>query len=188
MHRQRSGTTLVETLFTVLIIAVVLTIASAMFIVLLRTYSLYTIRADLVLSASKIAEEVARNANLAFGVEASRTINSTVYVSGGETVIFTIASIDAGGNMIPGTFDSVVLTADPLDSTRLLEVTDANAASSRQNTTRLLGENVKDYHFSYRDASPTTSNEIFFGVTMAKIFRSSIITHKLNTHAKFRNK
>lgn len=179
---------LVESLVTVFIVAIVLGIMSAMFILLLRSYSTSVAQADLVLSASKMSDVVTKRANQAFDIEPSHSVGGIPYTSDTLTVIFKIASTDSTGSPIPGTFDYSIITADPAGTTHIIEILDANLASSRKSITYLLGEAIMSYHFTYRDADPATSNELFFGVTVAKKIRSSTLTHTLHTYAKLRNK
>lgn len=187
-NRFPSGTSLLETLLSVFVIAIILTIAGAMLILMLRSYTLYTTRADLVLDASRAADEVTRYANLSYTIEGARTIAGTTYTSGTTTVILRVSSIDSSGDPIANAFDYLVMTESPSGPSQLIEITDPDSSSSRSPVTRLLAEKVQDYHFSYRDASPTSSNDLFFGLTLSTPFRSSVITHTLHTYAKLRNK
>ncbi len=183
-----AGTTIIDTLVTIFVIGLMLSIMSGMLIVLLRSFYYYNTKADLVAAASRMAQRVSINTNLAFDIEPSRTIGGTPYTTDGDTVVLKLAGINSTGDAIPNTFDYVVFTADSSDATHFLEVTDADVASSRKSGAKLIGETLDQYVFAYRDADPASSGDIFFAVTVKKLFRGTPLTHTLHTYAKLRNK
>jgi len=72
------------------------------------------------------------------------------YTSGNTTLILRIPSIDINGDIIdPKTyFDTIIYTLDPGSPERLLYIVNANAASSRNNATEIVTQNVNTLLFS----------------------------------------
>ncbi len=174
-------------LVTIFILALVLTIVTEMFILLLRASSFYERQASLVLGASTMTQRFADVAREARGVEASRTVDGTLHTSDGDTIILRLASTDASGDTIANTFDYFIFTQDPADASRLLEITDADAASARSDATRLLGEHVQEFVFTYTNADPVNAKDVAFALTLRDTVGTSTVTHTLTTYAKLRN-
>lgn len=184
----RRGVTLIETLVTIALAVIIIGILSSMLWAMFRLFSVYTTRSELSASSVSAVAHIGEMLYPAHGIETSRTIGGTLYTSNQNTVIIREAALDASGNPLSGASDYIVITRDPLQANRLIEITDADPTSSRHDGTKLLDEAVRDITFTYRDASPATTDVVFFSVTTRKTTQRTTLTHTLNSYAKLRNK
>lgn len=187
-RRLSSGHTMLETVVTMFILAIVLIVVTQMFLVLLRTFNLYTARVHTVQEASDISRRFLDWSNNATAVDtATHIIGGTNYTTSSSTLVLKEAAIDATGSPIANAYDYVILAPDPANTTRLQEIIIADAASSRKSVTKLLGDSVQEHIFTYRDADPATANDVFFSVTVRRSVSGIAVTHTLHTYAKLRN-
>jgi hypothetical protein len=188
-HRDNApGYSLAETLVSVFLVAVLLSILSAMFILLLRSYTLYNTKGELLDTASRIIERIGDAIRPAHGIEATRNIGGTLYTSGGQTIILKISSIDATGTPIAGAFDYLVLTPDVGDPTMLVEITDADAASSRRDGMHPMGQHISDIAFLYDTSSPADSTNVYCTLTVSQVAARTLSSFTFHTNATLRNR
>lgn len=187
-RRPPAGYSLMETLVTIFLMVVVLGVLFSLFYVLSRSFTLHTVRDELLQSAARITGQIGDTTRPAFGIEASRLISGTTYTSDSDTLILKIAALDASGLPIAGTFDYLVLTPDAAETTRFLEITDADPASSRTDQTRLLGTDVDQVTFLYKNATPALSGTVYASITVSRDLSFVHPSLTLHVDAKLRNK
>lgn len=187
LSNKHRGESILEMMMTVFIIVLVMTIMTSTFISMYNTYSIYSTRGQLLRNTSDMLQSVATYANESFTIATTHTIGGTTYTSDATTVIFQIASIDATGMAMTATYDYIIITIDPTSTTRLLEITDADAASSRKDRTRTFGDGVQQYRFAYRNADPATSNDVYFMVSEKKQTNHTSVSYTNQIYAKLRN-
>ena len=185
--KTRRGESILEMMMTMFIIVLVMTIMTSTFISMYNTYSIYSTRGLLLRNTSDMMQSVATYANESFAIATTHVYNGTTYTASPTTAIFQIASINASGAAIATTYDYVIVTVNPANAAQLLEITDADATSSRKDRTRVFGDGVTQYRFSYRNADPATSNDVFFMVTLKKAANHTSITYTNQIYAKLRN-
>lgn len=187
-QRPRRGLTLLEMLQTIGVTAFIVLIVGGMLLVFFRTFYLYSTRSELITRAVETVTLLGDQIALAYSIEASRTIDGTLYQSDEHGLIMKTAALDAAGAPIADVFDYLVVVRDPTNEERLIEITDADPASSRQDSTKLLHDAVIDITFTYRNASPTTTDIVTFTVTTKKTVQRTTLHYALHAHAKLRNK
>lgn len=191
----RRGVSLIEMLVTIFVFSMIITIVTAMFFVMLQSYNVNDTQAQLVENASSIQTRFLADVNGSYGVLASATVNGTVYTSGQNTVILRAAALDADGNPIANTCDSanvnpcdtIVITVETINTSRLLEVVAPSATSHRPAATKLLTGNLDQYVFTYRNVDAVTSTDITLTMTLVKSAARSTITHTFRIYGKLRN-
>lgn len=181
------GTSLIGQLTSMGIAAIIIAILGGMFIVLMRTYFTFRGQADLITEASTIADRINASANPAIAIEPSRLVGVTTYTTDSDTLVLKLGAVDASSNLIANTYDYVIITPDSADPTRLLEITDANSASVRNSLTKEITSNLRTIGFTYRDAAPSTSNQVGAGLTLEHDVGFTTVHHTLHTYAKLRN-
>lgn len=185
---KRRGITLIEMVETIALATIILGILTSMLWAMFRLYSVYNARSELTSASVATVTHIGELLYPAHGIETTRIVDGAIYTSDQSTMIIRLAALDVSGNPRVGVYDYVVITRDPLQNNRLLEITDADPTSSRIDGTKLLDESVRDVTFSYRNASPATTDVVFFSVTTRKVVQQTTLTHALHAHAKLRNK
>lgn len=183
-----AGYSLAEVLVSVFIITVVVGILGAAFVGLYRSYLLYSTKNELLIDAGRMIDQIGNSVRPAYSIEASHVIDSTTYTSDRTTVVLKIASLDPNGDPLAGVFDYVVFTRDGMNTALLREIIDADPSSARIDRERVLGENVDDLVFLYKDANPVESTELYASITVAKNAGSIRPSFTLHIDAKLRNK
>ena len=119
------------------------------------------------------------------------------YTSGNTTLILRIPSIDINGDIIdPKTyFDTIIYTLDPGSPERLLYIVNANAASSRNNATEIVTQNVNTLLFSSNGTglSSITDKASIITVTVKIITSTTALAgsprlNQITTSISLRNK
>ena len=188
-HRRRTnGYSILETLVSIFIVTIIVGVLGSMFLVLLRSYVLYSTKGALLVDAARMVDRIGNAVRPSFGIEATRDIESTSYTSDDDTVILKTESLDALGKPISGTFDYVVYTRDQVTPSLLRELIDADPASARRDENRILGDNVEDLTFLYKNGAPADSTNVYVSVTVAKDAADVRPTFTLHLDAKIRNK
>lgn len=179
-------------LVTVFIFAIMVGIVFELYLLYVQNFYFYDARAQLVQSASSMAKAVTQNTELANDIEPTWAVtwNNTTYTSNASTLVLKVASIDASGNPIANQYDHIIFASNPTDATQLMEITDANTAggSKRTNIQKQIGNQIKEYIFTYKNADPDTSTDVAFTVTTQKKLERTTAIHTLQTYAKLRNK
>lgn len=191
----RRGVSLIEMLVTIFIFSMIMMVVTAMFFVMLQSYNANDAQAQLVENASSIQTRFLSDVNGAYGVLTSATVNGIAYTSGQDTLLLRAASLDADGNPIANTCDAanvnpcdtIVITADPTNASRLLEVTAPSATSSRGAVTKLLTGNLNQYILTYQNADPATTTDVTLTMTLVRTTSHATITHTFHIYGKLRN-
>lgn len=119
------------------------------------------------------------------------------YSSSSDTIVLQVFALDINDFVIEGIFDYVIYRRNP-DDPRLLErIIEADMASSRVSSTRVLADDVTGVVFAYFDASNQPTSifssvaNVSFSVTSQRrsIFRGGQpFVETYNSWAKLRNK
>lgn len=186
--KNRQGFTLTDLLITMGILALISVMLGSIFISINRSMRENRLRQELILEASRIAKRISDTIIPASSIESSKSLLGQPYLTGSTTVVLELLAIDETGAIIPNTFDYMAITLDSSDTSKLLRITDADAGSSREDRTEVLGSHIDFLTFTYKDTDPTTSNEVSASFTISDITGTKTITHTLQTHASLRNK
>lgn len=183
-----AGVTLIETMVSLFIFAIIVSVLGSMFVELLNTYSRYSAKTELAAASATSADRIADAIRLALSVEASHEVDATTYTTDADTLVLKLSAINGIGEPIFGTFDYVIFTPDEEANTaRLIEIIDADPASSRKDQTVLLLDALQNITFIYSNVDATLSSELAFEIRQQRIASRSPIRYTSFTYAKLRN-
>lgn len=185
---RRSGLTLLEMLQTIGVTTIIVLIVVSLLLIFFRSFYLYSTRGSLITSAVETVTQIGDELAPAHSLEAARTIDGVAYASDQDGIIMKTAAIDPTGTPIADVYDHIVIARDATNPQRLMMIIEADVASSRTDTVKLLNDAVIDVTFTYRDASPTTTDTVTFTVTTRKVVQRTALVYALHAHAKLRNK
>lgn len=188
LRAHRAGLTLIEMLQTIGLTAIIVIIVGGMLLIFFRAFYLYSTRSKLITTAVETVTHIGDELAPAYSLEASRTVGSVAYASDQDSIIVKEAAINAAGTPIADVYDYIVIARDATNPQRLMEIIDADPASSRTDAAKLLHDAVIDVTFTYRDASPTTTDTVTFTVTTRTVVQRTALVYTLHAHAKLRNK
>ncbi len=103
-------------------------------------------------------------------IVASRTIDSTNYVTGGSTVVVQLPSYDSSNNVIADTWDYIVFSAS---GSNLTQTIDAANNSERNSGTKLLTDSLENFALTYNNADPTAASQITVNLTTRSYYRGN---------------
>lgn len=120
--------------------------------------------------ASAQISEAIRSAS-AVATDCSPPACTSPYSSSPSTLVLTLPSIDAAGEIIESSIDYLVITADSSQPAILRKLTFPNALSSRQAENQVLVTKLSQLNFGYFDTagnqvSPTSAARVNFTINL----------------------
>lgn len=105
------------------------------------------------------------------GVVSTYVDGGTTYSSGLDTIIVSLPSVDAQGNVIENTLDYAVITRDPSQQTVLRKRVFPNALSSRKSENQVLVTELYNTSFYYLNnsgvqVSPSAASKVNFVINL----------------------
>ena len=128
--------------------------------------------------------EFARSAN-SFVV--SHIYSSVTYTTGSALVVFQIPSIDSSGGIVASTYDYAIIGQDPNDSSRLLMVMDADAASDRKDRLVELSDKLSSISFIYDNIDLSLAKNIIYDITVTEDLGANPASEHVTSSATIRN-
>lgn len=183
----RRGLSLVEVVNSIAASTIVIIVTTGVFLLLLRTYFLYSARTVLTTEASTVVQRYSDLVQGAVEVEASASVLGATYTTDKDTLVLRVNAVDASAETIIGAYDHIVLTIDEGNATRMLEVVDADAQSTRSDVTKTLSGNVYDLTFTYENSAPSTTAAVFASLTLKENVQTTSVYYTLDAYAKLRN-
>lgn len=194
------GLTLIELLIVVAISAVILIALLSLYMTGQKYFFNQNMRADTIEDSRMPMAWISRDAR-----EANQVLdgpitayNGSPYSTGETTLVLEVPSLDGTGAIIPGTTDYIIYTFSP-NGRRLQRIVDGDAASSRDDRTRVMADNVNAFTLHYYQSDGATeitsnfTNTFVIDVTLSSsqtgIQRGGQpFVETLNTRVKLRNK
>ena len=178
--------------FTLLEIVVIVAISAVMCIVLVDLYRAYARMygyqkgaADTAGSAATVANELQEWVLQASRILTSTTYSGATYTTGTNTLVLEVPSIDASGNMLTNTYDSVIFYSS---GTHLYRVLSPNAASVRTASTKTLSTKLASLSLAYNDASVTSATQIIADIRMQSTEGRGTSQYQLTQKVYLRNR
>ncbi len=181
---KEKGLTLVEVLVAMGIASIVGTL---LLMIVVQSSGLFTDQSAKVqkgLDINDALSQVRLSIKDASAVAASYTDGIDTYTTGANQLVLQIASVDAGGNLIDGTFDYFVFFKDQ-GFLRFKSFPDPS--SSRQQRDSILAAQVADLNFQYFDSasvpvevSPVSAAEVRISLKLSQ-------TNTATSEANLRN-
>lgn len=160
MKKPRSGFTLVEVLVAASITAVVGMLLVAIFT---QTGQLFVSQSQKIsqgLGLNDAIGEITDDLSNTASISLSYPSPSPLFTTSGTTIIFTVPSIDASGNIIANTFDHFVYTQDPSQPNILRKYIYKNAVSNRQDQNSVLLTDLSSLQFEYLDDNKVATTPV----------------------------
>lgn len=107
-----------------------------------------------------ISDRIAEFTRAAVNVLANYTYSGVNYVSDADTIVFQIPAVDASWNIISATYDTVIITEDTADPSRLLLLLDPGASSARRARNLELTGKLDTVSFTYSPGAPPAAQKV----------------------------
>jgi prepilin-type N-terminal cleavage/methylation domain-containing protein len=178
----KGGFTIIETIITLSIFAIVSIIIASLYIYHSNLYRIESADAGIKTQKTIFIKNFRETAEAASAIAAEMTIGGTPHVSSSSTAIFKISSVDADGNIISNKFDYIVFYKT---ANNLYMETGADPASQRKNLQRKLSDKTDSLIFRYNAAVPSSASLITASLTLkaGELFQDTI-----SSSASLRNK
>ncbi len=167
---KQNGFTLFEMIIVIFLMAVLLLGLLNMFDWQQKVYNLE--QAEIAATGSARNAMNALTFGLAQGsaIVASRNIGGTDYSTSSSTVIVQVPSYDSSGNLISGSSDYIVYTADGVS---LYQIIDPAVGSDRPASTKLLTGSLETFSLTYNNPSPTAASQVSINLTTRSYYRGN---------------
>ena len=176
--------TLIETLITIALFAVLMLAVTQLYAVYGRIISSQGSTLTVALGASGIIDAVHVAGLQADHVVATHAFPGISLDSGTTTVVFELPAIDASGAVLPNAYDYIGIYASGTDAYR---VTDAASGSARASGTKRLTDVLEALLFTYDNISfPSVASLTVSATTSAATHGTTAQTH-LQQHIYLRN-
>jgi len=172
---KRPGESLIEVMITIAIMAVGFVILGAVFLAQGRYLDQVNASSETQYNAFQVLDAVGLFASSARAVVASRTINGRSYVSGTNTVVLAMPSIDASGALIANSTDYVAFGLFQSDRSKFMYDVDAATNSRRVDGQFVKAALVDKLIFRYNAVIPSNANAVDLFVRTAKTVRGQIL-------------
>jgi prepilin-type N-terminal cleavage/methylation domain-containing protein len=154
------GTTLIEMLITLSIMAMSFVILGGVFLTQGRYLAIMNATSDVQYQSFQALDTFGLFASSASAVVASRTINGRSYQSGTSTVILALPSINSSGAVIQGLSDYVAFGLYQSDRTKFMYDVDSATGSARLRGQFLKASLVEKLIFRYNATTPAAASAI----------------------------
>lgn len=188
---RKSGYTLVEALLAIAISVPVVLVLVSIFNATYKTYSIETARAQLALQDDGAVRRLDRLISQALSVSASHGS----YTTGGGTLVLQLPSVDVNQKIIPVTYDYVIYQVDPVNPTKLLEISQVDAASHRTAGSRAVVNHLSSITFRYYDSTGSqlgsnyaNAKRVGFSLTTSQTNYKQPVSHQTDWLTTLRNK
>ena len=171
------GITLVETMIGLAISALLVVILSYCLIIVLRlneaqknNFRPHYFHGSRIYRISSSIQQSSQ-------ILSSAVISGTTYTTSSTVLVLKIPTVDSLGQIISGSYDTVVYRRNPSDLSELQEITDAQAGSTRFDGTHIIARFVRKPAFRYNnsDYSSASSRDSLFktGATVREVLKES---------------
>lgn len=167
-----TGFTLAEILIVCGLFAILITIGAGIFLSHNRFYENQAGEISSINSTREAADRINEYARAAIILVSSYTYNSVLYTSGSQIVIFGLPAIDSANNIIEGSFDYVIIGANPVHPNRMELIVDPNPSSARIARNLLLTDRLTSLTFTYDNQDFSQVRKISYEFRVTDIGRS----------------
>jgi prepilin-type N-terminal cleavage/methylation domain-containing protein len=178
------GFTLVETLIVIFLFSLIMLAVVDLYVGFNKSYSKQSASINTSLSAAALVDEVKRLALQANAVVASRAFNGVTHTSSATTLVLSLPSIDASGNILSAKYDYAAFYLTGSTTYRILEV---DASSARPSGSRKLSDVVSDLLFTYNNVTPSLATMVTVDATTSSIAEQQLFQTHLTQRINLRN-
>lgn len=181
------GMTIVETIVSLFVAIILIFALTQSFVILLRLNDAQKIVSRLTLHADRGIARVAKVSQESKQVLASAVISGTTYTTSSTELVLQVPSINASGLIINGSFDTVVYRRNPSSTDQLLEITDGQTGSIREDGSRIVSQFVTNLIFRYNNSSPASATIVTVFIKTGATIRAALKETASQTTVKLRN-
>lgn len=157
--KNNRGVTLIETMIGLAISALLVVILSYCLIIVLRLNEAQKTISALTSSTDRGIYRISSSIQQSSQILASAVISGTTYTTSSTELVLKIPSVDSStGQIISGSYDTVVYRRNPSDLSELQEITDAQAGSARFDGTHLIARFVTNLLFRYNNSNYSSAS------------------------------
>lgn len=155
-----SGLTLIETMIGLGISALLVIILSYCLIVVLRLNEAQKTISSLTASTDRGSHRITRTIQQSSRVLNSADISGTTYTTSSTVLVLKVPTVNSSGQIIAGSYDTVVYRRNPSNLSELQEITDAQSGSSRFDGTHIIARFVTNLLFRYNNIDYSSASTV----------------------------
>jgi len=171
------GITLIETIIGLTISALLVVILSYCLIIVLRLNEAQKTVSALTSSTDRGIYRISSSIQQSSQILSSAVIFGTTHTTSSSALVLKIPTVNSSGQIISGSYDTVVYRRNPSDLSELQEITDAEVGSARFDGTHLIARFVTNLLFRYNnsDYSSASTATVFLktGTTVRGVLKES---------------
>ena len=171
------GITLIETMIGLAISALLVVILSYCLVIVLRLNEAQKTISALTSSTDRGIYRISSSIQQSSQILSSAVISGTTFTTSSSVLVLKIPTVNSSGQIISGSYDTVVYRRNPSDLSELQEITDAEAGSARFDGTHLIARFVTNLLFRYNnsDYSSASTATVFLktGTTVRGVLKES---------------
>lgn len=178
--RKRSGFTLIEMLIVVALLGV---LSLVIIDLLIGQYRLYHIEfSELIVQSETRATLDGIDNDVRSATQVLETFD--VYTTGSDCLILAVQSLNSAGQLIPGTFDYVIVRRN---GNALIRELIPDSASVRPTQTKQLAANVTNLVFTYNSPNVPEISEVLTQITVVDANQYQTRSLTASSKARLRN-
>lgn len=178
------GFTLIETVIMIAISVIAFTALANLFFIFNTLYGYEKAFTASAGSASAVMNAIEAAVLPSDAVLASHSFSGTTYASDSDTLVLSLPSIDAEGDLVEGVRDYVAFYAS---STELYRRVEADAASTRPSGTTLLSTSLDSLSFTYDSAVFAEVTNVIVDIRTRGTFKNETVESTLREQLYLRN-
>ena len=171
------GITLIETIIGLTISALLVVILSYCLVIVLRLNEAQKTVSALTSSTDRGIYRISSSIQQSSQILSSAVIFGTTHTTSSSALVLKIPTVNSSGQIISGSYDTVVYRRNPSDLSELQEITDAEAGSARFDGTHIIARFVTNLLFRYNnsDYSSASTATVFLktGTTVRGVLKES---------------
>lgn len=187
IRKKNKGVSLIEALVTIFVSAVLIIVLSQGFVIVLRLNDIQKTVSNLTTHTDRGLRRVSETIMQSKQILASAVISGITYATSSTVLALKVPSIDSSGQLINGSFDTVVYRRNPSSNDQLQEITDGQTGSSRQDGTHIAARFVTNLLFRYNNTDPTAATIVTTFLKTGATVRGTLKESAGQTTVKLRN-
>lgn len=187
MKTDPTGTTLLEAIIAISIMALLLVVVANLTIATVRYQQIESVRSEIVRQAVIGLEPIRDAGEHARAIRATSTINGIFFTSSSSTIILDLPSVNASGNPIPSSTDIVAFTRKAGMPRLLVRNTNAAPGSKRVSRTDTLAHDVSNLTFLYPTSTPSAATSFTVLLATSSTYRGLPYGETLTSIVTIRN-
>ena len=180
----KRGFTLVEVVIVIFLFTLVMLAVVDLFISFNTSYSKQVANIGTAQSAAAFMNEVQRDVLQANSVAASHLYSGTTYTSDASTLVLTLPSVDASGNVVATMYDYAIFYLTGSTTYRIMDV---DASSARAPGSKKLSDVMSYLTFTYNNVTPSSATNVTVDATTSATVKTQTFQTHLTQQIYLRN-